>query len=96
MRGDGHYGTPEVMELLENRQGCGYIFGLPGNARLSEIGQPWCEDAAVRRARSRKDRVRRFFRTGYRAGSWSRMRTVIARVEATAKGSDIRFIVTRT
>ena len=93
VRGDGHYGTPEVMELLES-QGCGYIFGLPGNARLSEIGQPWCEDAAVRRARSRKDRVRRFFRTGYQAKSWSRMRTVIARVEATAKGSDIRFIVT--
>ena len=93
VRGDGHYATPEVMDLLED-QGCGYIFGLPGNARLSKIGQPGCEDAAVRRVRSRKDKVRRFFRTGYRAGSWSRMRTVIARVEATAKGSDIRFIVT--
>ena len=23
----GHYGTPEVMDLLED-QGCGYIFGL--------------------------------------------------------------------
>ncbi len=32
----------------------------------------------MRRARSRKDRVRRFFRM---AKSWSRMRTVIARVE---------------
>ena len=93
VRGDGHYATPEVMDLLED-QGCGYIFGLPGNARLSKIGQPWCEDAAVRRVRSHKDKVRRFFRTGYRAGSWSRMRTVIARVEATSKGCDIRFIVT--
>ena len=64
LRGDGHYGTPEVMELLEDR-GCGYIFGLPGNARLSKIGQPWCEDAAVRRVRQGKDRVRRFFQTGY-------------------------------
>ena len=93
VRGDGHYGTPEVMDLLED-QGCGYIFGLPGNARLARIGQPWCEDAAVRRVRSRKDKVRRFFRTRYRAGSWSRMRTAIARVEATSKGCDIRFIVT--
>ncbi len=49
VRGDGHYGTPEVMEFLED-QGCGYIFGLSGNARLSKIGQPWCEDAAVLRA----------------------------------------------
>ena len=93
VRGDGHYGTPEVMELLED-QGCGYIFGLAGNARLSTIGQPWCEDVAVRRVRWRKDKLRRFFRTGYRAESWLRERTVIARVEATSKGSDIRFIVT--
>jgi hypothetical protein len=51
VRGDGHYAAPEVMEFLEDR-GCGYIFGLSGNARLSRIGQPWCEDAAVRRVRS--------------------------------------------
>ncbi len=44
VRGDGHYATPEAMEFLE-RQGCGYIFGLSGNARLNRIGQPWCEDA---------------------------------------------------
>ena len=93
VRGDGHYGTPEVMEFLED-QGCGYIFGLSGNTRLSKIGHPWCEDAAVRRARQGKDKLRRFFQTGYQAKSWSRERTVIARVEATSKGSDIRFIVT--
>jgi len=93
VRGDGHYGTPEVMELLED-QGCGYIFGLPGNARLSKIGQPWCEDVAVRRALSDKDRLRRFFQVSYRAKSWSRERKVVARVEATSKGCDIRFVVT--
>ncbi len=90
VRGDGHYGTPEVMELL-GRQGCGYVFGLSGNARPSKIGQPWREDAAVRRVRQGKDRVRRFFQTGYRAKSWSRQRKVIARVEATSKGADIRL-----
>ncbi len=93
VRGDGHYGTPDVMEFLES-QGCGFILGLPGNARLTEIGQPWCEDAAVRRVRSGKDKVRRFFQTGYQARSWSRVRKVIARVEASAKGTDARFVVT--
>jgi hypothetical protein len=93
VRGDAHYGTPEVMELLED-QGCGYIFGLSGNARLSKIGQPWCEDVAVRRALSGKDKLRRFFQVGYRAKSWSRERKVVARVEATSKGCDIRFVVT--
>jgi len=93
VRGDGHYATPEVMELLEE-EGCGYIFGLAGNARLNKIGQPWCEDAAVRRVYSCKEKVRRFFQIGYQAASWSRERTVIARVEASSKGSDIRFVVT--
>lgn len=93
VRGDGHYGTPAVMELLED-QGCGYIFGLPGNARLKEIGQPWSEDVAVRRVLSSRDKVRRFFQVGYRAKSWSRERKIIARVEATSKGSDVRFVVT--
>ena len=93
VRGDGHYGTPEVMDLLE-AQGCGYILGLPTNARLKAIGQPWCEDAATRRALSGQEKVRRFFQTGYQAKSWSRERKVIARVEATSKGCDIRFIVT--
>ena len=93
VRGDGHYGTPEVMDLLED-QGHGYILGLPGNARLSEIGQPWCEDAARRRVQSGKDKVRRFFQTGYQAKSWSRERKVVARVEATARGTDVRFVVT--
>ena len=31
------------MEYLES-QDCRYIFGLPTNARLKLIGQPWCED----------------------------------------------------
>ena len=93
VRGDGHYGTPEVMDLLEE-QGCGYILGLPTNARLKLIGQPWCEDVATRRALSGKDKVRRFFQTGYRAKSWSRARRVVARTEATSRGADIRFVVT--
>ena len=93
VRGDGHYGTPDVMELMED-QGCSYIFGLPGNARLSEIAHPWSQDAAVRRAQSGRNKLRRFFQTGYRAKSWSRERKVIARVEATARGTDVRFVVT--
>jgi hypothetical protein len=92
VRGDGHYGTPEVMDFLES-QGCGYIFGLSTNPRLKRLGQPWCEDVATRRALSDRRKVRRFFQTGYQASSWSRERKVIARVEASPKGADMRFIV---
>ncbi len=93
VRGDGHYGTPEVMDLLE-QHGWFYIFGLPGNKRLKRFSHPWNEDVAVRRVASGKDKVRRFFQIQYGAKSWSRERKVIARVEATELGSDTRFIVT--
>jgi len=93
VRGDGHYGTPEVMDLLE-KCGCFYIFGLPGNNRLKTLSHPWSEDVAVRRVLSGKDKIRRFFQIQYGAKSWSMQRKVIARVEATELGSDTRFIVT--
>ena len=89
----GHYGTPEVMDLLE-QYGCFYIFGLPGNSRLKTLSHPWSEDVAVRRVLSGKDKVRRFFQIQYGAKSWSKGRKVIARVEATQLGTDTRFIVT--
>ena len=93
IRGDGHYGTPDVMDLLEG-MGCSYILGLPGNARLKDIAHPWCEDVATRRAIGGKGKVRRFQTTFWAAKSWSRERRVIARVEATALGADVRFVVT--
>ncbi len=92
VRGDGHYGTPEVMDFLEQR-GCFYIFGLPGNSRLTKIAHPWCDDVASRRAIGKKEKVRRFFQTLYGARSWSKERRVIARVEATELGTDVRYIV---
>jgi len=95
IRGDGHYGTPEVMNLLEGL-GCSYILGLPGNARLKELSRPWCEDAATRRVTGSKARnkVRRFQSVLWAARSWSRERRVIARIEATSLGADVRFVVT--
>jgi hypothetical protein len=93
LRGDGHYATPEVMELLEAR-GCGYVLGLATNKRLKTLAEPWCEDVAIRRVLSGKDKIRRFFQTPYQAASWTKERRVIARVEATARGSDTRFILT--
>jgi hypothetical protein len=92
VRGDGHYGTPEVMDLLE-RSGCFYILGLPGNNKLKELSYPWSEDVATRRALAGKKKIRRFFQAHYGAKSWSKERRIIARVEATEQGTDVRFIV---
>ena len=93
VRGDSHYAAPEVLDLLEEKR-CGYILGLSTNARLAPMAQPWAEDAAVRRARWKKQNVRRFHQTTYKAGSWSKARKIVARAEATDMGSDVRFVVT--
>jgi len=89
VRGDSHFATSEVMDLLEENR-CGYIFGLSTNTRLIEIGRPWSEDVATRRALSKTQKMRRFFQTSYAAASWSKPRKVVARVEASEQGSDAR------
>lgn len=55
VRGDSHYATPEVLDLLEETH-CTYILGLSTNRRLAPMAQPWTEDTATRRALSKKDR----------------------------------------
>jgi hypothetical protein len=49
---------------------------------------------ATRRAIGKKDKLRRYFQTSYGAASWGKERKVIARVEASEQGTDVRYIVT--
>ena len=63
VRGDAHYGMPEVMDVVEDMD-CLYIFGLSGNKRLADINAPWRDDVATRRALGEKEKVRRFSQTG--------------------------------
>lgn len=92
VRGDGHYCAPEVLGLLR-RLDCDYILGLSRNKTLDAIAEPWREQCRWRFKPS-LGRVRRFHQLQYAADSWARAEKVIARVEATALGTDARFIVT--
>ena len=92
IRGDSHYCAPEVLDLLRQLQ-CDYILGLAINATLDATAGPWREQCAQRWWPS-LGKVRRFHTFTYKAGSWSHDEKVIARVEATAQGTDARFIVT--
>lgn len=92
VRGDGHYCAPEVLDLLRKSR-CDYILGLSRNKTLDALAAPWREQCQWRWKPS-LTRVRRFHQFRYAADSWSQKETVIARVEATALGTDARFIVT--
>jgi DDE family transposase len=93
VRGDSHYGRPEAMAWCE-RHRVAYIFGLAGNqVRLGRVAD-LAEDVAVSRAEGEAAKVRRYAAFAYAAKTWSVERQVIARVEASDRGTDSRFIVT--
>ena len=93
IRGDSHYGRPEVVAWCE-AHGLDYIFGLPGNAVLDRMVEPIADDVRRRRAEAQVEVVRRYTKTRYGAQSWKCHRRIAARIEATPKGLDIRYVVT--
>jgi hypothetical protein len=93
IRGDGHYGRPEVMTWCEANT-VNYIFGLPGNAVLNRLLEPAADDVRTRRAETQTPVLRRYAETRYGAKSWGCERRVAARIEASTMGLDIRCVVT--
>jgi len=93
IRGDGHYGRPEVMAW------CGankvrYILGLPRNKVLHRLVAEAADDVCVRRAEAQKPVLRRYTELRHGAKSWKCTRRVSARNEASTQGLDIRYVVT--
>jgi len=93
VRGDSHYGRVEAMEWCEE-QGIDYVFGFGGNTVLKAMTQSAADALCARQTTSSTAKLRTFATLSYAAGSWSRQRRIAARIEATAKGLDIRYIVT--
>jgi hypothetical protein len=93
IRGDSHYARPEAMDFCE-QNGLSYIFGLAGSKPLTTKVQDVADTVRTHRALEDCDVVRGFAETTHRAGSWSCARRVVARIEATRLGLDIRFVVT--
>lgn len=92
LRGDSHYGTPEVLDFCDNL-GLQYVFGLSQNTRLRAHVQT-LEDSTAERYAGKGQKLRRFKTFSYGARSWSKKRRVIARVEVGPLGRDTRYIVT--
>ena len=71
-----------------------YVFGLPGNGVLSRLVEIAADDVRVRRAEAQAAVLRRYTETRYGAKSWGCERRVVARIEASTQGLDIRYVVT--
>ena len=94
LRADSHYCTPEVLSWCR-AEGIDYILGVAPTTTLRRHVKTL---EASTKARFDADpgngKVRRFKEFLDGAKSWSRVERIIARVEATALGTDSRFIVT--
>jgi hypothetical protein len=93
IRGDSHYGRPEVMEWCDEN-GIDFVFGLAGNDVLRRLAEPIADDVRVRRAEAGAAAIRCYTETRYGAKSWHIDQRVAARIEATMQGLDIRYVVT--
>jgi hypothetical protein len=92
-RGDSHYARPEAMDWCE-QNGLDYVFGLAGNEVLRSRTRAVADDLCVRRAEGGQDKRRTWCTFPYAARSWTGERRVVARLEASPLGLDVRYVVT--
>ena len=105
-RGDSHYGRCEAMDWCDDNA-AGYIFGLAGKAVLDAAVAQAADHLRFWHALSEEPKARCYKAFEYRAGSWSRPRRVIARIEASMQPDpqpgnaearrqeiDVRYVVT--
>src|SRR5262252_2566285 len=92
-RGDSHFAYPEVMQWIEAQAQLSYVTGLTGNAVLQALAREVVEQA--QRAYERDGgKITRFHSTRYQAGTWSRARRVVLKVEGSDQGVNTRLVVT--
>ncbi|HKA54434.1 MAG TPA: IS1380 family transposase [Candidatus Binatia bacterium] len=104
VRGDSHFATPEVMDVIAHRRLTDFVFGLAGNPVLLRQAAPVMQEArnllqqrtALAHAYGEQppssSRVYEDF--PYAAASWAQPWRVIVKAEVMAAGDNPRFVVT--
>jgi hypothetical protein len=104
VRGDSHFATPEVMEVIAHRRRMDFVFGLAGNPVLLRQAAPVMHEArslfqqrtAVAHAYGEQlpPSTRVYEDFAYAAASWEQPWRVIVKAEVMAAGDNPRFVVT--
>jgi hypothetical protein len=104
VRGDSHFATPEVIEVIAHRRRMDFVFGLAGNPVVLRQAAPVMQEArdlfrqqtALAQAYGERpppsSRVYEDF--SYAAASWAQPWRVIVKAEVMAAGDNPRFVVT--
>lgn len=104
VRGDSHFATPEVIDVITSYRWTDFVFGLAGNAVLRRHAEPVMQDArrlhVQRMALAQAHRAspppssRLYAEFAYAAASWAQPWRVVLTAEVMAAGDNPRFVVT--
>ena len=104
VRGDSHFATPEVIDVITSYRWTDFIFGLAGNAVLLRQAAPTLQEArrlyhqrvALAQAHGQPPppSSRLYDEFVYAAGSWAQPWRVILKAEVMRAGDNPRFVVT--
>jgi hypothetical protein len=91
VRGDAGFGVPWMYAVCE-QNGLSYTFGFSTNARLKALTEALMQRAVEQYQRT-KEKARLFECFQYQCESWDHPRTMVAKAECHAGGTNLRFIV---
>ena len=104
VRGDSHFATPEVIEVIAHRRHTDFVFGVAGHAVLLRQAAPVMQEARglsqqrIALAQVHGTRppasTRLYEEVFYGAASWSQPWRVIVKAAVMAAGDNPRFVVT--
>ena len=104
VRGDSHFATPEVIDVITSYRWTDFVFGLAGNAVLLRHAEPGMQEArrlhqqGTARAQAHRTRPpassRLYAEFPYAAASWAQPWRGILKAEVMAAGDNPRFVVT--
>ena len=104
VRGDSHFATPEVIDVIAQRRWTDFVFGLAGNAVLLRQAAPTLQ--AARRLHQQRVALahahgqappassRLYDEFTYAAQSWGHPWRVVLKAEVMSAGDNPRFVVT--
>jgi len=92
-RGDSHFSSPEVHEWIDENEDVEFIIGQSGNQVLYRSVEKIREQAREL-YRKNHEKIKLFTSFNYQADSWKKPRRVIAKVEISEEGKNVRFVVT--
>lgn len=92
IRGDGGIGSPQLYTYCEENH-IDYYLGLPGNSRLKKLSEQFVKKAEARFKKYKRPQ-KRYTSFRYQADTWECKRRVVVKVEVTAMGTNVRYVLT--